>query len=48
MADNIYRSIEEPNRKGLTRDVLWKGSDDGLIACWERGRMRAEDSQELA
>ena len=48
MADNIYRSIEEPNRKGLTRDVLWKGSDDGLIACWERGRVKAADNPDLA
>lgn len=48
MADNIYRSIEESNRKDLTWEELWKGSDNGLIACWERGRMRAEDSPELA
>jgi hypothetical protein len=31
MAINIYRSIEEPNRKGLTWEELWKGSDNGLI-----------------
>ncbi len=48
MATNIYRSIEEPNRKGLIWEELWKSSDNGLIACWERGRVKAADNPELA
>lgn len=48
MATNIYRSIEEPNRKGLIWEELWKGSDNGLIACWERGRVKAADNPDLA
>lgn len=48
MATNIYRSNEEPNRKGLIWEELWKGSDNGLIACWERGRVKAADSPDLA
>lgn len=48
MTTNLYRSIEEPNRKGLTWEELWKGSDNGLIACWERGRVKASDNPELA
>lgn len=48
MATNIYRSIEEPNRRGLIWEELWKGSDNGLIACWERGRVKAADNPDLA
>jgi len=38
MPRRLYRSIEEPIRKGLTWEELWRGQDDGLIWCWERGR----------
>ena len=48
METNIYRSIEEANRKGLTWEELWKGSDNGLIACWERGRLKAVENPDLA
>ena len=48
MTNNLYRSTEEPNRKGLTWEELWKGFDNGLIACWERGRVKASDNPELA
>jgi hypothetical protein len=48
MTTNFYRSIEEPNRKGLTWEELWKDSDNGLIGCWESGRIKALDSPELA
>lgn len=48
VADNIIRSIEEPIRKGFTWEELWKGSDNGLIACWERGRVKAADNLDLA
>ena len=42
------RSIEEPVRKALTWEELWKGSDNGLIACWEQGRVKAVNSPDLA
>ena len=48
MTNNFYRSTEEPNRKGLTWEELWKGSDNGLVACWERGRVKASDNPKLA
>lgn len=44
---NIQRSILEPVRQGLTWDEKWKGSDNGLIACWERGREKALEEPEL-
>jgi len=40
----LIRSIKEPIRKALTWDERWKGADQGLIWCWERGRqIRVED-----
>lgn len=48
MSYHVYRSIIEPNRKGLSWDETWKGADDGLIACWERGREKAIEDTELA
>lgn len=38
MAANLRRSIDCPLRKGLSWEELWRGSDRGLIWCWERGR----------
>ncbi len=38
MGTRLYRSIEEPIREGLSWDRTWRGPDDGLIFCWERGR----------
>lgn len=48
MANKIYRSIEEPIRKALMWEQLWKGPDNGLIGCWEQGRVKAADSPGLA
>lgn len=48
MSFHVYRSIAELNRKGLSWDDLWKGADEGLIACWERGREKAIEDTELA
>lgn len=48
METNIYRSVEELNRNRLTWEELWKGSDNGLITCWERGRVIAADNPNLA
>ena len=38
MTTRLRRSIDEPIREGLTWNELWKGPDEGLIWCWERGR----------
>lgn len=35
---HVFRSISEPIRSGLDWDTLWRSEDQGLIACWERGR----------
>ena len=38
MVRRLHRSMKEPIREGLTFDERWRGPDDGLIFCWERGR----------
>ena len=48
MLHHVYRSILEPNRKGLSWDETWRAVDAGLIACWERGREKALEDIELA
>ena len=44
----LTRSIHEPIREGLTWEERWKGHDQGLIACWERGREKRREDPELA
>lgn len=48
MAKRLYRPIDAPIRAGLSWDETWRGLDDGLIYCWERGRQerleRPDDS----
>lgn len=44
----IDRSLGEPIRTGLDWPTLWNSEDDGLIACWERGRERAGEDPGLA
>lgn len=40
----IHRLIIEPIRSNLTWDEKWRSADNGLVACWERGRaMSLED-----
>jgi hypothetical protein len=38
MSTRLTRSITEPIRDGLTWHETWRGPDEGLIFCWERGR----------
>ena len=46
MSQRIYRSYKERKREGLSWDEKWKGSDRGMITCWEVGRkIRAEDPE---
>jgi hypothetical protein len=44
----IYRSIQEPIRSQLAWEETWEGADDGLIKCWENGRILAELQPDLA
>jgi len=37
----IELSIDSPIRATATWDQRWLGNDQGLIACWERGRETA-------
>lgn len=37
----LCRDISELIRTQLTWEEMWKGSDLGLIACWESGREKA-------
>jgi hypothetical protein len=48
MGKRIYRSIDSPIRENLTWEMRWCGSDDGLIACWERGREMSITDPDLA
>ena len=44
----IHRKAHEPPRAALTWDKRWKGADQGLIACWERGREKSGEDPTLA
>lgn len=48
MSQRIFRSFNEPIRKGLSQEESWKGNDKGLITCWEVGRAIREKEPELA
>ena len=39
----IHRLMTEAPRVGLSWHQLWEGSDQGLIAAWERGRAKAAE-----
>ena len=44
----IARSITEPIRQSLSWEKQWKDCDQGLIACWERGREKSNEDPTLA
>ncbi|PLC54964.1 hypothetical protein CR155_05790 [Pollutimonas nitritireducens] len=44
----LKRCVTEPLRKDLSINELWHGTDNGLIACWERGREVSSEVPELA
>ena len=44
----IHRSIAEPIRLNPSWEVCWRGMDQGLIACWERGREKGSEDPDLA
>jgi len=43
-----YRSISEPIRANAKWEERWNGFDQGLIACWERGREKSLEDPNLA
>lgn len=43
----VHRLITDPIRQNLTWDDKWKGADRGLIACWERGRVKSLEAPTL-
>ncbi len=48
MANRVHRSISEPIRSDPSFEERWKGSDQGLITCWEVGRKLAKTEPALA
>ena len=44
----VQRTIDEPLRRSRRWEELWAGPDQGLIACWERGRELAAALPESA
>lgn len=44
----IHRLITEPIRQNLTWDERWESVDQGLIACWERGRAKSLEDVTVA
>ena len=43
-----YRSITKPVRENINWDERWRDIDQGLIACWERGREKSAEAPKLA
>lgn len=48
MGKHIHRSIKKSIRKSPTSDEKWRGSDRGLILCWEEGRELSTSQPKLA
>jgi len=48
MPNHIHIPILESIREGLSWEERWRGTDKGLIACWEVGRERSKKESELA
>ncbi len=44
----IQRSIKKPIREFVDMDHRWHSDDQGLIWCWENGRLLANEKPELA
>ena len=43
----LRRSVRTPIRENISWTDMWKGSDRGLIWCWERGRQRQTEEPDL-
>ena len=44
----LRRSIAEPIREHTKWEERWNAEDDGLIACWERGREKRLEAPQIA
>lgn len=44
----LHRLFTEPIRERAKWDERWNAEDDGLIACWERGREKGVEDPSLA
>ena len=44
----LNRSINIPIRDFIDMDHRWRDFDNGLIWCWERGRIMSHDDPELS
>jgi hypothetical protein len=44
----LHRSFTEPIRESANWEEKWNGLDQGLIACWERGREKRLEDPSLA
>lgn len=44
----LHRLATEPIRSNTSSDGRWDGPDQGLIACWERGRVKSQEDAVLA
>jgi hypothetical protein len=45
---HIHETNVDPSRAALPCAERWQGPDQGLIACWERGREKAAENEVLA
>lgn len=43
-----HRSISEPSRESQKWEERWNDKDQGLIACWERGREKGREDPALS
>lgn len=41
----LRRASSEPIREKLSRSEMWDGADNGLIWCWELGRLFRDQDQ---
>ncbi len=44
----ITRQLDEAPRTALTWEALWQGPDKGIIACWERGLEKRQETPSMA
>ena len=44
----VHRTISKSIRENATWEERWNGPDQGVIACWERGREKSQEDPALA
>jgi hypothetical protein len=48
MARRLQRSINQPIREEMSWTETWRGPDNGLIFCWEKGRQERTERADVA